>query len=195
MIRTPTVSALALLLALLPACGATPASTSTTAAPAAGTATGDGTVGSTMTFDAERLDDSGAFALADWRGKVVIVDFWASWCGPCRDALPFYDTLYAEHREAGLDVVAVSVDEARALAERFLDSVPVSYTVVWDRSHQLASRYALKTMPTTFVLDRTGTVRAVHDGFHDASRVELTALVVALLVEGQAGQEGQSDRE
>ena len=167
---------------LLAACGATPASTSSASS---SSAKGDGAVGTTMTFEADRLDAEGGFALADLRGKVVIVDFWASWCVPCRDALPFYDVLYKEHGAAGLDVVAVSVDETRDLAQRFLESVPVSYAVVWDASHALASRYALKTMPTTFVLDRSGVVRAVHDGFHDASREELRRLVAGLLAEGQ----------
>ena len=141
-------------------------------------------VGQTMTLEGERLDGEAApFSLADVHGKVVIVDFWASWCGPCRDALPWYEELYGTHRDGGLEVVAVSVDEQRDAAERFLDALELSYTVVWDDGHQLAERYQLEAMPTTFVLDRSGVIRAVHGGFREETKGETRALVEALLAE------------
>jgi peroxiredoxin len=108
------------------------------------------------------------------RGKVVVVDFWASWCGPCREAMPALDRLYRRYRSRGLAVVGVSVDRNLSNARGFLRRVRVSFPIVHDGRHQVAGRYSPATMPTTYIVDRRGVVRHIHRGFRsgDAQRME-----------------------
>ncbi len=140
-------------------------------------------VGQALDLSGRRLDSGETLSLASLRGAVVVVDFWASWCVPCRDAMPFYEALYQAHRDAGLRVVSVSVDEDEALARRFLEAAPVSFDVLWDDGHELAARLALEAMPTSFILDRRGVVRAIHTGFFDRTGDDTRVLVEALLAE------------
>ena len=112
--------------------------------------------------------------LREQRGKVVIVDFWASWCEPCAEAMPALERLYDRYGEHGLVVVGVSVDRDARSARRFLRRVDVSFPVMLDRDHEIAEQYEPETMPSTFVVDREGRVRHVHAGFRsgDARRLE-----------------------
>ena len=157
----------------------TPGASSGTAPPPAA----DPSVGKPLALAAADLRADGVIELASLRGDVVIVDFWASWCAPCRESLPFYQKLYAARAKDGLRVLGISVDVERALAERFLQEVPTTFTMAWDADQRLAARLALDTMPTAFVVDRAGVVRAVHRGFVDADRAALEALVGRLLAE------------
>lgn len=123
--------------------------------------------------------------LPDTNGaRVVIVDFWASWCPPCRAAFPVLDAVQAEFGPKGVRVIAVSVDQSRAAMDTFLTKHPVSFAVVRDAGMKLVQRVDVPTMPTTFVLDGRGIVRAVHAGFEgDATRDRLHAQIAALLEE------------
>jgi thiol-disulfide isomerase/thioredoxin len=119
------------------------------------------------------------FSLASLRGKVTLVDFWASWCGPCRKSFPALDKLYTRLRGKGLEVVGVSLDEDLAAAERFLDKVPVSFRIARDPSGRLAQQLQIASMPTTLLLDREGQVVARFEGGERLAAEE--AAVVALL--------------
>jgi thiol-disulfide isomerase/thioredoxin len=99
------------------------------------------------------------------RGKVVIVDFWASWCGPCKASFPVMEQLYKKYGKDGLVIVAVNLDDKRAEMEEFLKKNPVSFTVVRDAGKQLVSQANIASMPTSFVLDGEGKVYAMHNGF------------------------------
>ncbi len=102
-------------------------------------------------------------------GKVRIVDFWATWCDPCRDQLPFLGRLASEYGPQGLSVDGVSFDEDRAALERFLQRTPVSFEILWDKGGEgLSDALQIQRLPTTLLLDRRGVVREVHLG-HDAS--------------------------
>ena len=127
--------------------------------------------------DGTQLDLSGL------RGRVVLVDFWASWCGPCRESFPFLDGLRQQHAERGLTVVGVNVDEDRADAQRFLDRTPVAFDIVYDAEAATPPRFGVKAMPSTYVFGRDGTLRAVHLGFRDSDRASLTQEVAAALAE------------
>jgi cytochrome c biogenesis protein CcmG, thiol:disulfide interchange protein DsbE len=124
-----------------------------------------------------------ALALSSLVGSVVLVDFWATWCEPCRVSFPFYAELLERYGERGFEVVAVSVDERREEVERFVAREGLPFRVVLDSDHEAVRTFAPETMPTAYLLDRTGVVRHVHEGFAPGDREGLEALVRALLEE------------
>lgn len=116
-----------------------------------------------------------------YRGKVVVVDFWASWCKPCRESIPWLNEMRARYAEQGLVVVGVNVDAKPGDAARFLREVPVDFETVYDPSGQLAERYHLAGMPASFVFDRAGQLAEQHLGFRDADRARYEAALQKLL--------------
>ena len=131
-----------------------------------------------------RLDESGATVrLASLRGKVVYVDFWASWCVPCRQSMPALDEMYRSMQGQGFTVVGVNKDVSRELARRFLDKVPVGFVLVMDAQDAAAKAFDVKAMPSGYLVDRKGVVRHVHRGFTDETAAQLRREVEALLKE------------
>jgi peroxiredoxin len=122
---------------------------------------------------ASALDGGGNVSLADYRGRVVYLDFWASWCGPCRESFPFMNDLQREFAARGLQIVAVSVDKTPAEARRFLARYPPQFTVALDAAAACPAAFRLEGMPSSFVIDRTGAVRAAHVGFREKDRAEI----------------------
>ncbi len=121
---------------------------------------------------------------ADLAGKVVLVDFWASWCNPCKASFPAMEQLLERHGKDGLVIVAVNLDDKRADMEAFLKKNPVSFIVVRDAEKKLVSAVNIGSMPTSFLLDRAGKIRAVHNGFHGEETMnkyeqEITQLLAA----------------
>jgi thiol-disulfide isomerase/thioredoxin len=114
-------------------------------------------------------------------GQVVVVDFWASWCPPCRKLMPFLNELYGEHRSGGLRVVAVNIDTEIEQAQAHLRRVPVEYPIVFDPDGACPTAFALPAMPSTYVIDRDGIVRYVHAGFRAGDRQRLRAAIEKLL--------------
>ena len=102
------------------------------------------------------------------QGKAVLVDIWASWCGPCRASFPALEHIYRKYQSAGLRVVGISVDDDPAAMAKFLKNHPVSFPTSHDKGHKLAERLQIKSMPSSFLVDSQGKVRAVHNGFHGA---------------------------
>jgi thiol-disulfide isomerase/thioredoxin len=103
--------------------------------------------------------------LSAWKGKVVYVDFWASWCVPCRQSFPWMNTMHRRYGKDGLVVLAVNMDQDRAAADTFLHQYPADFTVRFDPRGQLAQGFKLRGMPTSALLDRNGKVLLVHEGF------------------------------
>ena len=122
-----------------------------------------------------------AVTLADLRGHVVYVDFWASWCGPCRVSFPLLDEIRTELGPRGFEILAVNVDEFEDDALKFLDEVPVSYPVVRDAKGTSPQTYGILGMPTGFLIDRQGVVRYVHQGFRKSDGPRLKARILELL--------------
>jgi cytochrome c biogenesis protein CcmG, thiol:disulfide interchange protein DsbE len=122
-------------------------------------------------------------ALAALRGRVVYVDFWASWCAPCRRSFPWMNAMQARYAGEGLAVVGVNVDKRRADAERFLRDVPASFTIVYDAEGAMPAAYDVRGMPSSYLIDRQGNIAAVEEGFHDERRAALEARIRALLAQ------------
>jgi thiol-disulfide isomerase/thioredoxin len=131
------------------------------------------------------LESSASISLSDYKGKVVYLDFWASWCGPCRFSLPLLGELRDELKEQGFEVVAVDVDEDPEDGRRFLQKYPVSYPVASDPTGLYASDYELIGMPSSFLIDRQGVVRDVHQGFKKEDMIKIKEQVLLLLAEGE----------
>ncbi len=106
-------------------------------------------------------------------GQVVLVDFWASWCAPCKESFPFYAKLHADYRARGLVIVAVSVDTDQSAYAAFVKKMAPPFAVLRDKAQELVRQVAVPTMPTCFLLGRDGQVRFVHAAFHGAATDQL----------------------
>jgi peroxiredoxin len=127
--------------------------------------------------------DGNTIRMAGLRGKVVVVDFWATWCEPCREELPVLNRLYRRHRSEGLVVVGVSVDNAEDNVREFLGEFPLAFPIIHDSGHQIAGRYAPPSMPSSYIIDRRGVVRHVHQGYRARDAEVITREIRALLAE------------
>ncbi len=128
-----------------------------------------------------RLDGKGQLSLEAMRGKVVYLDFWASWCKPCVVSLPALDDLRKEFPAEDFVVFAVNVDRDPALARTFLTRRPVGYPSLADPAGQMPVRFGVETMPTSFLIDREGVIRRVHRGFRKSDVPELRAAIQELV--------------
>jgi thiol-disulfide isomerase/thioredoxin len=121
--------------------------------------------------------------LTAFKGQVVYLDFWASWCAPCRESFPWMNRLQDELGHDGLVVIAVNVDRERADADRFLREHPAQFRIVYDPDGLLPEKFGVRGMPTSFLIDRNGHVQSRHEGFlirnRDALRQQIRALVRA----------------
>lgn len=120
-------------------------------------------------------------ALPNLKGKVVYLDFWASWCGPCKASFPVLDKWQHQFGGRGFTVLAVSEDEKAEAMHAFLAKTKVSFPVVRDAGRKLVAAANVDAMPTSFLLDRTGTIRLVHKGFRNRDESDLAAKITALL--------------
>jgi len=106
------------------------------------------------------------------KDKVVMLDFWASWCGPCGESFPAMDELQKKYGPQGLVIIAVNVDEKKSDMEDFLKAHPVSFTVVRDAKQKLVEKAGISTMPSSFLIDKNGKVVFAHSGFQGGSTVK-----------------------
>jgi thiol-disulfide isomerase/thioredoxin len=113
-------------------------------------------------------------------GKVVIVDFWATWCGPCRQSFPAYQRLLDKFGDK-LVVIGVNVDDAPDGIPKFKSETGVKFPLVWDQGQAVAASYKPATMPTSFVVDRSGIVHSIHEGFHAREEAALEQEIRSLL--------------
>ena len=118
---------------------------------------------------------------ADFKGRVVYVDFWASWCAPCKQSFPWMNDMQAKYGPRGFSVVGINVDQKREDADKFLASTPANFLVGYDSTGKVAEAYQPKGMPTSFLIGADGKVRAVHVGFKDSQREALEREIEAAL--------------
>jgi DsbE subfamily thiol:disulfide oxidoreductase len=125
--------------------------------------------------------DGETVQLSTYRGKVVLIDFWASWCPPCKTSFPALDSLYREYQPRGLEVLAVNLDERRRDAETFLGDHPHHLTVLFDPKGASPVAFGVKGMPSSFLIDKAGTIRFTHMGYSgnvdDSYRREIAQLL------------------
>jgi peroxiredoxin len=125
----------------------------------------------------------GTVSLDKLRGQVVMINFWASWCGPCRQEMPLLEAMYQKYSRLGFTLVGVNVDENSADAERFLAKVPVSFPVAFDRKSEVSKMYDVQAMPSSIFIDRKGNVRHLHAGYKPGDEAKYQAELRALLKE------------
>lgn len=107
----------------------------------------------------------GDVALSDYQGKIIYLDFWASWCIPCRKSFPWMNDLAKKFAKQGLEVVAINVDENREDAEHFLKRYPADFTLAFDHKGVTPAQYKVKGMPSSYLIDRSGKIIYQHIGF------------------------------
>lgn len=134
-------------------------------------------VGATASPEAPPLN------LAQYRGRVVYLDFWASWCGPCKQSFPWMEAMKDAYAAKGLAIVAVDLDRHKSDANRFLSRFHAGFDVLYDPKGSLAERYKVNAMPTSLVIDRTGKLRFTHVGFTPADAEAYEHQVEQLLAE------------
>ncbi|WP_396589213.1 TlpA disulfide reductase family protein [Bermanella sp. R86510] len=147
----------------------------------AGTAYGIEKGQSAPAFSLPLLSNGKVVNLKQYRGKVVYLDFWASWCGPCRQSLPLLNDLRNDLKQKGFEVLAVNLDEEKAAAQGFLDRFPVDYPILLDPEGGVAMQYELPGMPTSFILDKKGRIQFVHIGFKPGDMKSIESQVKSLL--------------
>jgi peroxiredoxin len=103
--------------------------------------------------------------LSQFKGQVVMINFWASWCVPCRQEMPLLETIYKKYKPLGFTLIGVNVEPDQKDAENFLKQTPVSFPVLFDAKSQVSGLYNVQVMPTTVFIDRKGNVRLVHQSY------------------------------
>jgi cytochrome c biogenesis protein CcmG, thiol:disulfide interchange protein DsbE len=119
--------------------------------------------------------------LARHRGRVVIVDFWASWCKPCRQSIPWLNAMRERYGASGLTIIGVNVDAERRDADKFLRDIPIEFEIVFDPNGELARHFKVQGMPSSFVFDRAGNMVDTYIGFREAKKGEHEAALKKLL--------------
>ena len=123
--------------------------------------------------------------LVEFRPKLVLVDFWTSWCGPCMKSFPYYNQLQQHFGYKDLHIVAVNLDEDLTDAQAFIKRFPANFTVATDPEKQCAQQFSVVAMPSSYLIDRNGTVRHVHLGFRPDETGEVESKIKELLAEQQ----------
>jgi cytochrome c biogenesis protein CcmG, thiol:disulfide interchange protein DsbE len=121
----------------------------------------------------EAAGSRGSIKLSDYQGKVLYLDFWASWCVPCRQSFPWMNEMLAKYESNGLRILGINVDRKAADAAKFLDRVPAKFDIAFDPQGSLPKAYGVKAMPSSYLIAPNGQVIEVHRGFAEEDRAEL----------------------
>lgn len=121
--------------------------------------------------------------LSEYRGDVVMINFWATWCAPCRQEMPLLDDLYARYERVGFTLLGVNIDDDKRRAMKMIDELGVKFPVLFDESKEVSKLYDVEVMPTTILVDREGNVRYVHHGYKPGYEDKYLTEIRALLRE------------
>lgn len=126
-------------------------------------------------FSLPRLSTEGTVNLKDLKGQVVYLDFWATWCPPCRKSFPWMEKMHNQYHDDGLTIVAISVDAKPELAEKFIQDLKPSFIVAHDPAKKTPKLYKLRAMPSSYLIDRNGNIISTHLGFRTSITKKLEA--------------------
>lgn len=121
--------------------------------------------------------------LSEFRGEVVMINFWASWCGPCRQEMPILDAMYEQYKDLGFTILGVNVEEDPEGARKLLKSIPVNFPVLLDSENAVSELYKVVAMPSTYLVDRDGNLRFYHMGYKPGYEKDYDTQVRSLLRE------------
>jgi len=127
--------------------------------------------------------DGKAVDLGSLRGKVVMINFWASWCGPCREEMPILEKLHAKYKPMGFTMIGVNVEPDSAEAAKWLKATPVTFPILFDTKSEVSKLYAVQSMPSTVIIDRKGNLRWLHRGYKAGDENEYLNQIRALVRE------------
>ena len=127
--------------------------------------------------------DGGDVRLSELKGQVVMINFWATWCGPCRQEMPLLQQLHAKYEPLGFTLLGVNVESDSVAAQSWLKAVPVTFAILFDRSNEVAGRFGVEGMPSTVFVDRAGNVRYVHRGYKPGDEAKYADTIRSLVKE------------
>jgi len=122
-------------------------------------------------------------SLAQYKGQVVMINFWASWCGPCRQEMPLLDSIYRKYGKLGFTLLGVNVEPDSKAADDWLKQTPVSFPILYDRDSKVSKLYNVAGMPSTVIIDRSGKLRTLHRGYKPGDENEYLDSIRALIRE------------
>ena len=125
----------------------------------------------------------GEVSLSSLKGQVVMINFWASWCGPCRQEFPALDQIYSKYKPMGFQMVGINVESEKTDAEHFLGKTPVSFPILFDPENKVSGSYGVNAMPTTFLVDRQGKLRWQHRAYKPGDEAKYIEQIRAMLRE------------
>ncbi len=121
--------------------------------------------------------------LSEYRGEVVMINFWASWCGPCRQEMPLLEQLYTRYSPLGFTILGINVEEDSKLAEKLLEEIPVNFPILFDTENDVSEKYNVVAMPSTIMVDRDGNMRYLHLGYMPGYEVDYEKQIKELIRE------------
>ncbi len=127
--------------------------------------------------------DGGNLSLEELKGQVVMINFWATWCGPCRQEMPLLEQIQTKYEPLGFTLVGINVEPDSAAAQEWLAKVPVSFPILFDRKNQVAESFGVEGMPSSVFIDRAGNVRYVHRGYRPGDEAKYADIVRSLVKE------------
>jgi peroxiredoxin len=133
-------------------------------------------------FTLQSLDGK-TVTLGQYKGDVVMINFWASWCGPCRQEMPLLDDIYKQYKDMGFVLLGVNVEPDASNANGWLKKTPVSYPILYDPKSSVSQLYSVQAMPTTVIIDRQGVVRYVHNGYLPGDENQYMNSIRSLIVQ------------
>jgi peroxiredoxin len=122
-------------------------------------------------------------ALTQFKGQVVMLNFWASWCGPCRQEMPLLDSIYKKYSKLGFTMIGVNVEPDSKAANDWLKQTPVTFPILYDTDSKVSKLYGVSGMPSTVIVDRKGTVRMIHHGYKPGDEEEYLSSIRSLMRE------------
>jgi cytochrome c biogenesis protein CcmG/thiol:disulfide interchange protein DsbE len=143
---------------------------------------GQGLVGNPAPeFSLESMNGQGKVSMEGMKGKVVVVDFWATWCEPCKKSFPKLQALNVKYKASGLEIVGISEDDEKTGITEFGQTHGAKFALGWDEGKRIAEKWGPSSMPSSFIVDRKGIVKFVHLGYHDGDEDEIEKQVKSLL--------------